>query len=164
MMEILRNWLFGITAAAMVLALADSLMPDGTVKKVGKLAGGLLLIVVILRPILGLDYEAMAGALANYRFESEEYSNSLEIENERLKKIIIEDRTGAYIQDKAIEMGIECSADVSCRADEDGIFYPDSVVVSGKLTQEQINRLMRTIEGEVAIPPENQRYERKMEQ
>lgn len=160
MMEILRDWLLGITVAAMILALADSLMPDGTVKKVGKLAGGLLLIIVTLRPILGLDYEAMAASLANYRFETEEYNNSLEIENDRLKKIIIEDRTGAYIQDKAAELGIDCSVDVICNKNEDGMIYPESAVICGELTQDEMERLASLIEGEVAIPIENQKYER----
>lgn len=160
MIDVLREWLLGITGAAMILALADSLMPDGTVKKVGKLAGGLLLIVVTLRPVLGLDYEAMAATLANYRFETEEYNNSLEIENDRLKKIIIEDRTGAYIQDKAAELGIHCSVDVTCHIDEEGMIYPKSVVICGELTPDEMEDLAHLIEGEVAIPMENQKYER----
>ena len=42
MMELLRQWLVGVTCAAMIIALADSLTPSGTVRKVGKLVGGLV--------------------------------------------------------------------------------------------------------------------------
>lgn len=159
-MEKFRTWLLGITAAAMVLALVDSLMPEGAVKRVGKLAGGLVLILVIIQPVLGLDYQTLAAALMNYRFETEEYSNALELENERLQKIIIEDRTGAYIQDRAVGLDIDCTVTVRCHAGDDGVFYPHSVLVQGDLTEDQIHTMTKVIEGEVAIPPENQQYER----
>lgn len=160
MIEVIRNWLIGVTAAAIVVALAEGVAPDGAVKKIGKLAGGLLLIVAVIQPLVGLDYEAMAGILTDYRVETEGYSAALEIENERLMKNIIEEQTGAYIQDKAAELGAECTADVTCQADDDGNFYPASVVVYGELDQKLQNTLSRTIEGDLAIPVEHQRYER----
>lgn len=163
MMDFLRNWLIGITTAAIVVALADSLMPDGSVKRIGKFAGGLLLMLAILKPVLNLDYETMAGALAGYRYEVQEYSMSLEVENERLKKIIIEDRTGAYIRDKAVELGLSCSVSVQCSRNENEQFYPASVTVYGEMTQGQRDELTRIIEAEIAIPPEMQQYERTKE-
>ena len=163
MMDFVRNWLIGITASAIILSLADNLMPDGSVKRIGKLAGGLLLILAILKPVLSLDYEILAGTLANYRYEVQEYSTSLEIENERLKKIIIEDRTGAYIHDRAVELGINCTVSVQCCINENEQLYPASVTVYGEMTQGQIEELMRIIEAEIAIPSEMQRYERKTE-
>lgn len=159
-MEFLGNWMLGITAAAIILALADSLMPDGTVKKIGKLTGGLLLMIVVLRPVLNLDYEALAGSLANYKFEVQEFSSDIEVENNRLKKIIIEDRTGAYIQEKAMELGIECSVEISCRTDENETIFPASVVIYGEMTPTQEDKLSRLIEGELAIPNDKQQFER----
>lgn len=163
MMELVRSWLIGVTAAAMAVALADSLAPDGAVKKIGKLAGGLLLVVAILRPVVGLDYAAMSGILTDYRVEAEGYSSALETENMLLMKTIIEERTGAYIQDKAAELGMVCTAEVTCQADEDGNPYPASVIVYGELTQGQVDTLSRTIEGDLAIPEQNQQYERTKE-
>lgn len=163
MMELIRNWLIGITAAALVVALADSMAPDGAVKKIGKLTGGLLLAFAILQPLVGLDFASLSGILADYRLEAEGYSNTLETENERLIKTIIEEQTGAYIQDKAAALGVDCTAEVTCQADDDGSLYPASVVVYGELTREQMNSLSRTIEGELAIPAQNQQYERTKE-
>lgn len=162
-MDLIRNWLIGVTAAAMVVALADSLVPEGAVKKIGKLAGGLLMIVAILQPLAGLNYETLAAALANYRMETEGYSSALKTENERLMKTIIEEQTGAYIQDKAGELAVVCTAQVTCQVTGDGNLYPASVVIYGELTQEQVNALSRIIEGDLAIPAENQRYERTKE-
>lgn len=159
-MDWMRTWLIGIVVAAMVAALADSLIPEGAAKKIGKLASGLLLMTAILQPLLGVDYEDMAGILFKYQMETEGYSAALETENERLIKTIIEEQTSAYIQDKAAQLDISCKAEVTCRKDEDGNLYPASVVVRGDLTQTEIKTLSRTIEGELAISSANQQYER----
>lgn len=162
-MELVRNWLIGVTAAAMVAALADSLAPDGAVKKIGKLTGGLLLMVAILQPLIGLDYASLSGVLTEYRLEAEGYSTALETENARLLKSIIEERTAAYIQDKAAALGADCTAQVTCQEDGDGNLYPASVIVYGTLTPSQEAALNRTIEGDLAIPAQNQQYERTKE-
>ena len=163
MMELIRNWLIGVTAAALVVALADSLAPDGAVKKIGKLTGGLLLVVAILQPLVGLDYASLSGILTEYRLEAEGYSTALETENVRLLKTIIEEQTAAYIQDKAAELGADCTVEVTCQEDGDGNLYPASVIVYGELTREQTDALSRTIEGDLAIPEQNQQYERTKE-
>lgn len=163
MMELVRGWLVGVTAAAMVVALADSLAPAGAVRKIGKLTGGLLLAVAILQPLAGLDDASLSGILAGYRMEAEGYSSALETENMLLVKTIIEEQTGAYIQDKAAELGMECTAEVTCLADEDATPYPASVVVYGALTPAQEDALRRMIEGDLAIPEESQQYERTKE-
>ena len=162
-MELIRSWLIGVTAAALIAALADSLTPEGAAKKIGKLAGGLLILIAVLKPLVGLDYGALAGALANYHIQTEGYSRALEDENERLIKIIIAEQTAAYIQDKAAELGAVCTAEVTCTAGEDGSFYPASVVIYGELTVEQEKLLGRIIEGDLAIPKESQEYERTKE-
>ena len=55
MMELLRAWLTGITAAAILCALANSLMPEGAVRRVGKLACGLLMLSAVLRPLVEVE-------------------------------------------------------------------------------------------------------------
>ncbi len=160
MMDFLNRWLTGITAVSILLALADHLMPKGSVKRIGKFAGGLLLILVIINPVLSVDTKLLAGTLATYRFELENSNSSIEVTNDRLKKIIIEDRTGAYIRDRAAQLGIDCSVAVKCHVNKLDQLYPKSVVVYGEMTQEQQEELARIIEAEIAISPEMQRFER----
>ena len=159
-MDFLCDWMRGITVAAIILSLADSLMPDGAVKKIGKLTGGLLLMIVVLRPFLSLDYETLAGSIANYKFEVQQHGAQVEVINTRLKKLIIEDRTGAYIQDKAGQLGLECTVEVDCRVKDDELIFPAAVVVYGDLTENQVSQLSRLIESEIAIPKDMQRFER----
>lgn len=163
MMELVRTWLLGITAAALIAALADSLSPEGTVRKIGKLASGLLLMVAILNPLIEFDHAVLASAMMDYQLESETYSKALQIENHRLMKAIIEEQAGAYIQDKAAELGIVCTVEITCRKDDSENLYPAYAVIYGSLTREQKESLGRIIEGDLAISAQNQRFERETE-
>lgn len=66
MLELIRQWLVGITCAAMVVALAEGLTPPGTIRKIGKLTGGLVLLVSILQPVVELDPAALTRSLTEY--------------------------------------------------------------------------------------------------
>lgn len=158
-MELIRTWLIGITVAALIAALADSLAPEGAVKKVGKLTGGLLVLLAVLQPLGSLEYSDMSEILLSYRIQSQAYSAGLETENIQLIKTIIEEETAAYIQDKAAGLGIVCKADVTCLTDDEGIPYPASVVISGELEEGQVRTLRGMIEGELAIAVGDQHYE-----
>ena len=155
MLELIRHWLVGITCAAMLVALAESLIPAGSIRRIARLTGGLVLLAAILNP---LDTTALARALTEYKLELSAYSADLEEENEILMKDIIEEQSGAYIQDKAAALGIDCQVTVEADGEEEWPI-PQSVTVMGSLTAEQQEALERTIEEDFAIPAERQRYE-----
>ena len=56
-MTLIRTWLLSVTVSAMVIAVAEALMPEGSVKRVGKLTGGLILILGLLQPLTHLSYD-----------------------------------------------------------------------------------------------------------
>lgn len=158
MLDIIRQWLLGITCAALVAALAESLTPPGTIRKIGRLTGGLVLLIAVLRPLCSLDQDALTRALTEYKLELSAYSDELGEENRSLMKGIIEERSDAYIQDKAESMGIQCQ--ISVEVGEEGDWpVPESVTVFGALTEEQRAELAQTIEADFAIPAERQYYE-----
>ena len=158
MMELLRQWLVGVTCAAMIIALADSLTPSGTVRKVGKLVGGLVLLLAVLQPVLTFDYSAMAIAATDYQAAFGSYDLELEETDLDLMKTIIAERTGAYILDKAAQQGIACQVTVQA-AGEGEWPVPETVTVQGTLTGEQREALERQIEADFAIPVQRQFYE-----
>lgn len=158
MLNLIRQWLVGITCAAMVTALAESLCPAGSIRRLVRMSGGLLLLLAVLQPLVKLDTEALTRALTEYRLEMSGYSTQLEEENGRLMEDIIEEQSAAYIQDKAAGLGIDCR--VTVEADGGGDWpVPQRVVVTGNLNGEQREMLRRTIEADFAIPAECQRYE-----
>lgn len=160
MMGVIREWLLGVTCSAMVMALAESLAPEGGVKKVCRLAGGLVLLLAAIGPVVKLDEDAMAKALAEYRVTAQDYSDSLAERNNLLYKTIIEENTAAYILDKAEEMGISCQVEVTYAYDDEGSPYPCSVTVRGSWTEEQQIHLSLFLENDLGISVQRQQLER----
>ena len=81
MMELLGKWLIGVTAAAILCALADSLMPDGGVRRVGKLALGLVMLAAILRPLARLEVSSPAEPWEGYQAQTAVWAQALEEES-----------------------------------------------------------------------------------
>ena len=156
-MELIRSLLVGITCAAMIVALAEGLTPPGAVRKIGKLTGGLVLLLAVLNPLLKLDTTALTRSLTEYKLDLSTYSDELQKENEDLMKAIIAEQSAAYIVDKAAELGMECSVCVAVSGEGD-YPVPDTVTVTGDLTAAQREKLTRQIEADFAIPAERQYY------
>lgn len=159
MIELIRTWLVGVTCAAMIVALAESLSPNGTVKKVGRLTGGLVLLLAVLQPIWQIEPQDLAGILTEYRVEAMASGTALDTRNAELMKTLIEEQTAAYILDKAAALGIDCQAVVTALEGEGPYPVPSTVTVTGTLTAEQRRALTRQIEADLAIPAERQEYE-----
>lgn len=156
-MDLLRQWLIGITCAAMIVALAEGLMPPGAIRKIGKLTGGLVLLVVIVKPVAALDVTALSRSLTEYKLDLSAYSMDLEKENRELMKTIIEEQSAAYISDKAEALGIQCQVYVQASEEEDWP-VPWTVTVIGSLDSEQRAALEAQIEASFAIPAQRQFY------
>ncbi len=162
-MEWLGSWLTGVTAAAVLCALAESLMPEGPVRRVGKLALGLVMLAALLRPLAGLEGVDLGDWLEEYRSEQAAQTQELEQERDQALEPIIAQSFAAYIVDKAEELGAACTAQVRCQAGENGVLFPWEAVVEGTFTPEQGEELSRLLEEELGIPPERQRLETKEE-
>ena len=156
-MELLRTWVLGITAASLVIAVAQALMPEGTVKKVGKLTGGLILVLVLLQPLAKLDYRDLydraaslpAGALTR---ETLTERTTLPLEEG------IEEELAAYIAEKGAALGCPCTARVDCTPDETGVPIPVRVTVTGTFTPDRQEALRTLIAQDLGIGPEDQQY------
>ena len=59
MMEAVRTWLTSVVLVSVLLSAAQSLIPPGTVRKAAGFTGGLILLLVLLRPVLGADLEPL---------------------------------------------------------------------------------------------------------
>lgn len=159
MIELIKSWLVGITCAAMVVALAEGLMPDGVVRKVGRLTGALVMLLAVIQPVLQVDGAALASSLTQYRAQAAGYSQSLEEENQELMKKLIAEQAGAYILDKAQALGAApTSVTVTTEPGEGDYPIPSAVTVRGDLTEQQIAALTRQIAADFAIPAQRQTY------
>ena len=160
MMGAVRNWLLGVTAAALVLALADALAPEGGAKKVCRLAGGMALLLAAVGPLTELlDGGFLTQAVDGWRDRIQSYELELEEKNDLFYLSIIEEETAAYIVDKAKEIGFDCQAEVTYGYDEDGMPRPWEVTARGSWTQEQREQLGRLLEEELGVPAQRQFYD-----
>lgn len=148
----LREWLFSIVVAALAVALVQSLTPEGTVKKLGSLAGGMILLLVMLRPVARLEPTALTAA---FEFSETEMSD---VWTERTKTII-EEKASAYIVDKGAELGVSCTARVTARKDENGWAIPWEAEIEGVWSRSEQTALSRIVAEELAIPEERQYWE-----
>ena len=151
-MDILRTWIIGVTVAAMVLAAAQALMPEGAVKRIGRLTGSLILVSALLHPLVSLDYTALSAL-------SFDLTERIEREEETTMKPIIEQELAAYIVDKGESLGAEVSAAVTCVPDENGVPIPRTAVVTGDLSPDQREALSALVKNDLGIPIEGQSYQ-----
>lgn len=152
-MSFLRQWLLGITAAALAVALAQALTPEGTVKKLLRLTGGLVLLLAVVRPLKGLAPEALPrpGDLVPS-------VETAETAGEEVMKTLIAQKVGAYIVDKGSALGCPCTAQVTVAEDGSGWAVPWSVEVRGQWTAQEKKELSRLIAQELNIPEERQTF------
>ena len=162
MTELVRQWLLGVTCTALVLSVTDSLAPEGSVKRVCRMAGGLALLLAAVSPLIRLDVGALAVALEGYRAQVQSYEETLEEQNNLFYQTIIEEGAAAYIVDKAEEMGISCQAEVTFSYDEDGVPCPWEVTARGDWTDEAREALERLLEDDLGVPPQRQHYEERL--
>ena len=155
MMEVIRTWLLSVSCAALLLALADALMPKGTVKKVGKLTGGLILFLAVVSPVARLDEWDLAGWIGSYRAQAAMAAVRLEETDANLLESIIAEETAAYIVDKAAALGLETEAEVRVAPDGEGVPLPREV----RLTIPRDSALSDWLAEELGIPAEAQYWQ-----
>jgi hypothetical protein len=158
-MELLRTWLLPVAGAALLVAAADSLCPQGPVKGTVRLVGGLVLLTVVLGPLAGGITLDGTDLLADYRAQAAETTAQAEQAYERQMETLIAEETAAYIVDKAAQLGAACQAEVWCETGGDGVPLPAGVVVTGALTAEQWEELTRSLAEELGLDREDLRYE-----
>ena len=163
MTELIRQWIIAVTCAAMLAAILHSLLPKGGTGAAGRLAGGLLLLIATVQPLLSLDYDSLAQSMTKLRLEEYRSDQELAEANSSLLEELIEQETRSYILDKAEELGMTCQVAVTCELQDEGIPFPKFVTVSGSFTQEQTDALSQIIEADLAVPVQNQTYKGEVE-
>ena len=156
-MEWFRQWLIGITVAAMMNAAAKKLMPKGVIRQIGGLTGGLMILLAMLQPIYRLEENRLSEVFSPY-INVQPHTTAIAINTDSLMKDIIESECSAYIQDKAKELGLTCRITVICTDKTEGYPYPRYALIEGNLKTEERAALSEVLVQTLAIAPENQTY------
>ena len=154
MVEILRGWLLGLVAAALILTVLRALVPKGSIRPVARVTAGLVLLLVLLRPLAGLG-----GGSLRVRYDELEREITARIEDyqtlhENELESIIADSTAAYISEQAAHLGLTCRAEVRCEV-RDGTPQPASAAMGIPYDA----RLAAAIADDLGIPAEKQSWQ-----
>ena len=110
------------------------------------------MVLAILRPLGSWQWEGLT--LPTFQ-ETEEMTQQYREEQTAALSAIIAEKTAAYIWDKAEELGLSCTVEVTVAAGENGIPLPDTVIITGPYDP----GLSALIEKEVGIPAGKQIWE-----
>ena len=139
----------GFAAVALILTVVQSLVPEGTLRKIAGFTGGLVLLAALLQPALRTDLGRLD--FSDYEKAIEDRAEELERAGKDELEGLIARRTAAYISDKADALGLAVAARVETEPVE-GIPVPVSVELTGPYSQD----LADWIAGELGIPAERQ--------
>ena len=127
MMDAFRLWLVGLMAVALILTVLSAVLPEGSVKKIAGVTGGLVLLLAILRGIERLDLGALR---LSYDDCSRQINERIEVYREKSARdmdLLIQERCAAYISEQAQTFGLVCSPRVETEQREENVFLPVSV-------------------------------------
>ena len=151
MIDLVREWLMGITGAAILAAVADALMPRGGVKYVGKLLCGLVLLSAVLSPLLAYYDGKAAYSVVGYEETIEQLTAELERGRYEQVKPLIEEQLSAYSMDKMERERLACQVLVECALGENGVYLPTTVTVIGGLGEEERNAVISLLSSDLGV-------------
>lgn len=153
MIGAVRSWLTSIAAVTMLLAVIQTLVPEGTFRKLTGFTGGLLLLAALLQPVLRTDLGRLRLDFSDYSEAIEERTAELSAAGKEELTGIIAGQTAAYILDKADALGLVVTVRVETEPGVDGETpVPASVELTGPYSRE----LADWIALELGIPAERQ--------
>lgn len=155
-MELIKEYLLSITAAALICGTISSLTSKNAgISKLMQLLCGLFLAITVIRPIVEVQLDNIDSFTDLLVVDGEiAASTGKEMAAEEMKRIIKE-KTEAYILDKAKSLGAEIEVEVTL---ED--FVPTGAIITGSISPFARSSLITSISQDLGIPPEGQIWNR----
>ena len=150
----IRTWLTGIFCAALAAAVLLSLVPKGAIRTAAKYTSGLILLLVILRPVLGWDLSALRVTMENRAADIAAQTETYQKEHQQEMSVLIQQETAAYISEEAASLGLSCRVQVETEL-RDGVPFP----CAAYLDIPRNEHLAAYMAGVLDIPPERQYWQ-----
>ncbi len=155
-MEGLKAYVISVTAAAMICGIVTGLFRDLPSKDLIRLFCGLVLSVSVLRPISGMDLAEFSEIFSTADIMGQEAACWGEEEAQAARADIIKAQSEAYILDKAADRNLALTAEVILT--EDPYPVPKGVILRGSVSPYDRQQLSQTIQENLGIPKEDQRW------
>ena len=155
-MEAVRTYFVSIVAVCMISVLATVLVHDPKLKKIVRFVGGILILLVVAKPLMSLDGESLVRSIQRAEGSFAFDSSKIAQQSNQMLKELIKENTETYIEDKARELGAAVQAEVEVHDGE----YPEpySVTLIGTLNPVQAQQLQAYITDALGIAAEHQEW------
>ena len=153
----LREYLLSITAGSLLLTVALSVIPKGSVQKIAGIVGGLLMILTVISPLMKIDDASIAGAISKFSLETDSVQRGIEIGSRQLLCEVISEKCETYILDKANRMGMTIEVDIVLQEDAE-YPYPTGVTLRGTWSAQEQKILRSYISDGLGIPAQRQEW------
>lgn len=154
MIDMIRQWLIGVIAAAACLSVLEAMVPKGAVKGIAKVTGGLVMFLVLLRPWMNADLTDLEWKYQDYQQQINEQIGTYREDYQQQMESIIERELSAYISKKAEQMDLPCQVKV-----ETEIKNEVPVPAAVRLSIKKDDALSAWIEEELGIGATQQHWE-----
>ena len=144
-MTAVREWLTAVVTVTLLLSVVQTLVPEGSLRKIAGFTGGLLLLAVLLRPVTEIDLSGLDSEMEDWARTIGERQEELSAEQEEALASGIAERTASYISDKAEELGLEVKVRVETETGGDGVPVPVLAEIDGPWSGELSSYMAETL-------------------
>ncbi len=117
MLDVFRQMLVNVSVAGIFAGVALQFVKEGPVREVVRVAAGLMMTLALLLPLAGLP---AAGLLFDDALGELQSAAAFAAAENRVAASSVGNAIAVYIQDRASEMGVKCTAAVQMESDESG--------------------------------------------
>ncbi|NCB28744.1 MAG: hypothetical protein EOM63_03140 [Clostridia bacterium] len=134
MIEILRQMVLGVTAAAIFSAAMMQFSHKSAISEIVRLGTGMVLILALLTPLTHLSLPSFSGWFAQAHDAVERQTEQAQVRNTEIAHSGIASAVGGFLTDEARKEGIACIVRASMATGADGTAELSDIEVRGKLT------------------------------
>lgn len=153
-MEGIKSYLVAIVAACMLTVVASVLVQKSPLRKIVRLIGGILILLVAVTPLLRLDMSRIVDYLqgSEYSFDTSAVEQTWQSQlSEHIKQT-----TETYIENEAGRLGATVQATVTLTEEEYPV--PCHAVLIGTVDADQMEALSEYMETSLGIPRTEQEW------
>jgi len=152
----MQNYILSIVATAIFCAITRSLLDEkSTMGQIVRLLGGILLSVAIIAPIKNISFQDITVYFDDIALEADVYREQGSAFAKESSQSIIKAQTEAYILDKANQMGLDISVEVSLGEDD---MIPNGIAITGTVSPYAKEVMETFMEDTLGIAKENQQW------
>lgn len=150
----MRKYLMSVISAALLVTLLQQFVPKGKLKQLLGVVGGLVMILTVVAPVTSINDDIIPTAISKFSMQTRELQTGIQVKNRELAARIINNRCSEYILDKAAQMGVEVSVEITMS--EQDYPYPIEIEIIGNVSQQDRDILSNMIEQELGVTKERQ--------